>query len=216
MSCANGRFYRKPGPDRPIRTVESGRRLKEFHVIAFSISFENDFPNVLTVLHHAGIPLPAAGRGSPHPLVMAGGVALLFEPRTHRPVYRLFPDRRGRGDPFRLFSSPSIRTGKGQIPCGKWPGMFRAFTCRRSTGWTIMPTARSGIFHRRSMSRRPFPADNAADISKTATCSTILTPHTPFKRTYLIEVARGCPHGCRFCSSGFNLPPAKVQTLSAP
>jgi hypothetical protein len=64
-------------PEDPSRTsglvsLESGRRLGDFDVIAFSISFENDFPNLLKILEMAALPLKSADRGHPHPLVMPG------------------------------------------------------------------------------------------------------------------------------------------------
>ncbi|PQP34863.1 radical SAM protein, partial [Desulfobacteraceae bacterium SEEP-SAG9] len=52
------------------------------------------------------------------------------------------------------------------------------------------------------------------DLSQISTCSTILTPHTTFDSTFLIEVARGCPHGCRFCSAGFIYRPPRFRPVS--
>ncbi len=46
----------------------------KFDIIAFSVSFENDYFNVLELLHNAGIPLRSNKREDPHPLVIAGGV----------------------------------------------------------------------------------------------------------------------------------------------
>src|SRR5512141_2678064 len=40
-----------PGPGgEPPRTVESGRPLSAFDVVAFTLSFEEDYPNVLALL----------------------------------------------------------------------------------------------------------------------------------------------------------------------
>jgi len=50
------------------------------------------------------------------------------------------------------------------------------------------------------------------DLSFHNTCSTVLTPHTTFGDTYLIEAARGCPHGCRFCAAGFVYRPPRFRT----
>ncbi len=53
----------------------------------------------------------------------------------------------------------------------------------------------------------------AADLSSLPTASAILTPDTTFDDTYLIEVSRGCPHGCRFCSAGFIYRPPRFRPL---
>jgi len=45
-----------------------------------------------------------------------------------------------------------------------------------------------------------------------------MTSNTAFKDTFLIETLKGCPHGCRFCTSGFIYRPPRVyptQTLLA-
>ena len=49
------------------------------------------------------------------------------------------------------------------------------------------------------------------DLSDLPTASTILTPDTTFDDTYLIEVSRGCPHGCRFCSAGYVYRPPRFR-----
>ena len=52
------------------------------------------------------------------------------------------------------------------------------------------------------------------DLADLPTASTILTPDTTFDDTYLIEVSRGCPHGCRFCSAGFIYRPPRFRPFS--
>jgi len=65
---------------RPLTALESGADLRSFHVLAFSVSFENDYVHVLRMLRLAGIPLRAADRGPDDPLVIMGGSALFLNP----------------------------------------------------------------------------------------------------------------------------------------
>ena len=61
-------------------SIESKRPLRDFDIVAFSISFENDYPHILAILDQAALPLLSSDRGSPHPLVIAGGVACFLNP----------------------------------------------------------------------------------------------------------------------------------------
>jgi len=73
-----------------ILTIESEKPISDFDIIAFSLSFENDYPNVLTILQKAGIPLTSNNRGDPPPLVIAGGVACFLNPEPLAPFIDCF------------------------------------------------------------------------------------------------------------------------------
>src|SRR5215471_19194504 len=57
----------------PLLTLESQSPVGDFDIVAFSVSFEWDYVNVLTLLRLAGIPSYAAERTAGHPLVVIGG-----------------------------------------------------------------------------------------------------------------------------------------------
>ena len=67
------------------RSVESGTPLGQFDVVAFSLSFEDDFIHLLELLDRAGLPLRAADRDQRHPLVLAGGIAMQINPEPVAP-----------------------------------------------------------------------------------------------------------------------------------
>ncbi|MGB5991142.1 MAG: radical SAM protein, partial [Desulfobacterales bacterium] len=73
-----------------IITLESGNPLSAFDLIAFSVSYENDYPNLLTILEKAKLPLGFKDRGIPHPLVIAGGVAFFLNPEPLAPFIDCF------------------------------------------------------------------------------------------------------------------------------
>src|SRR5262245_28717543 len=64
----------------PILTLESQTPVSAFDVFAFSVSFEWDYVNVLTMLRLAGMPARAAERTIRHPLVVIGGAVTFVNP----------------------------------------------------------------------------------------------------------------------------------------
>ncbi len=65
---------------KPLLSLESQRPLYDFDLVAFSISFENDYPHVLQILDLGGVPLSSAERSGNAPFVMAGGIATFLNP----------------------------------------------------------------------------------------------------------------------------------------
>ena len=61
-------------------TLESQTPLADFDVIAFSVSFEWDYTNVLTMLRLAGVPVRAADRSYKDPLIVIGGAVTFVNP----------------------------------------------------------------------------------------------------------------------------------------
>ena len=74
----------------PLFSLESQKPLSDFDLLAFSISFENDFLNILTLLDLARIPLESRHRGDRDPLVIAGGVAAFINPEPISDFFDLF------------------------------------------------------------------------------------------------------------------------------
>src|SRR5579863_6603458 len=72
-------------------SFEQGRALTDFEIVAFSISFETDYLNVLNILRMAGIPLRRADRaGRKYPLIIAGGSAVFLNPEPIADFIDLF------------------------------------------------------------------------------------------------------------------------------
>src|SRR5882762_1700398 len=54
----------------PLLTLESQTPVGDFDVVAFSVSFEWDYTNIVTLLRLAGLPPRAEARTARHPLVV--------------------------------------------------------------------------------------------------------------------------------------------------
>ncbi len=68
-----------------LLSVESQRPLVDFHLVAFSVPYENDYTNLIEMLQLAAIPARAKDRTAAHPLVAGGGVALFLNPEPLAP-----------------------------------------------------------------------------------------------------------------------------------
>ena len=97
----------------PIVTIESQTAVGDFDVLAFSVSFEWDYVNVLTMLRLAGIPRYATERSERHPLIVVGGAVTFVNPEPLAP----FAD--------------VIAAGEGEELAPSFQRAFRAATGRR-------------------------------------------------------------------------------------
>ncbi len=175
-------------------SIESQRPLGDFDVLAFSLSYELDFFNAVQVLRAGGIPLFSAERGEQHPLVIAGGAAVMANPQ---PLSRLI-------DAFAIGEAEAIL-----------PGLIRVVLERMQLSRHELLEALGGV----SGMYVPMLGDQLVvhqkpdDLFGFTTGSVALTPDTELGDLYLMEIARGCPRGCRFCLAGFHFRPMRYRPL---
>jgi radical SAM superfamily enzyme YgiQ (UPF0313 family) len=64
----------------PLFTLESKRLVKEYDILAFSVSFEQDYLNILEILRLSGIAPDKRERSEEDPLLILGGICSFFNP----------------------------------------------------------------------------------------------------------------------------------------
>ncbi|MDY0301056.1 MAG: radical SAM protein [Trichlorobacter sp.] len=177
-----------------LLSLESGRPLTDFDLVAFSISFEPDFINIPLILKLARIPLLASERGGESPLLIAGGAACFLNPEPIADFFDIFA--LGEGEALipklcnLLLSGATDEWQKlldaiGSLPGFYLPALPRSLPCKRIS----------------------------ASLDTLPSCSALLTDETEFGNMFLVEVSRGCPRGCRFCAAGFVWQPFRWQPL---
>ena len=199
-----------PSGPKALSSLESGKPVAAFDIIAFSISFENDFPNLLTILEMAHLPLRAVDRDHRHPLVTAGGAVSFLNPEPIADFIDCFfiGEAENLLPPFfDLFSRQDDRKSWLQKSARQLTGLYvpALYKDKYNPDGTFKALESNPNLPERI--RRAY----VADLAGTRTCSTILTPHTTFDQTFLLEVSRGCPHGCRFCAAGFVYRPPRFR-----
>lgn len=201
---------KKSSGDEGVKTIESEKPLSDFDIIAFSVSFENDFPNMLTIIRNSGIPLQSYARGGSHPLLIAGGVACLLNPEPVADFIDCFLIGEGESlfEPFfnvldLSLDRPSTLLKLAQnVPGAYVPAFYEPGYGTNGRLESFTPTADVPEKIKRVY---------LSDLSTVATCSSVVTPEAAFDSSWLIEVSRGCPHGCRFCSAGYIYRPPRFR-----
>jgi len=202
--------HRKTGY--PLFSLESGRPLTDFDLIAFSISFENDYLNLPTLFELARLPLWREERGERQPLVLCGGVCAFLNPEPLAEIMDLFAI--GEAEPLlpellsvllrdRAVSRQALLAKLAQVPGLYVPSFYAP---RLAADGTIAVAVRP-----------PAPARVArrwqADLDASEARSFVLTDETEFGDMVLTEISRGCSRGCRFCAAGFLFLPPRERSL---
>ncbi|MBA3270964.1 MAG: radical SAM protein [Acidobacteria bacterium] len=194
-----------------IVTLESQTPVSDFDVFAFSVSFEWDYTNVLTLLRLAGLPLRAADRTADHPLILVGGAVTFVNPEP----LALFADVIAAGEGETLVPS-LIEVAQSS---GSRPELLRGLATRRgfyipafydveyaADGTIVRYVPQEGTGAPAVVKKAALKTTDAVDPPST----TIFTPDTEFGSRFLIEVVRGCANLCRFCWAGYNYLPVRA------
>jgi radical SAM superfamily enzyme YgiQ (UPF0313 family) len=195
-----------------IFSLESKRTLDRFDIIAFSVSFENDYPNVIQILKMAGIPLKSFDRGEFVPLVVMGGVCAFYNPEPMADFIDVSFTGEAEDMLIDFLAVYRCRKGKAEL-LSELAGHDGIYVPRY---YSIDYDATGRILRRSAKNAAPSVIRKQAirDISKSYMRSAITTPEIEFSDMYLLEAMRGCPWSCRFCLAGQIYKPVRKKEFS--
>jgi radical SAM superfamily enzyme YgiQ (UPF0313 family) len=217
-----------PGPP---QSIESGRLVGDFPILLFSVSFEQDYLNLIKILLNSSIPPLAEERtmsadgnparvgsmaGGGMPLIIGGGVACFMNPEPLAPFIDCFvigeaepvlPEiialllQRLQNDSTPVNRDDLLRELAHGYSCCYVPRLYNFDY--RTDGRLAAITAEDGLPDRITKSILSEPRPRAAH-------SHILSSEAEFSELYMTELGRGCSRGCRFCAAGFVYRPPRL------
>ena len=199
--------------DTPLFSLESQRPVRSFDILAFSVSYENDYPHLLTMMDLARIPLLRRDRAAADPLVMAGGASILMNPEPLADFVDFFVIgeaeeiigpltetlRKGRE---RGLSKESLLHDLVHLE-GLYAPQFYNVTYRPDgTIESFIPKEGNPARVKKAWLK---------DLNTAVTVSPLVTPNTELSNMLLLELSRGCRRGCRFCAGCFAYFPYRLR-----
>jgi radical SAM superfamily enzyme YgiQ (UPF0313 family) len=178
-------------PHRAVpKSWESKRPFGAFHILAFSLSSEEDYPAVIQFLIASGIPPRSAKRRHRDPIVIAGGLAPTLNPRP----LAMYLDAVLLGDGELLIPSLAQGVGAPEMPWDR----ERILEALASAPGIWVPTKKEPDI---SIATWKF-----SDQSLSPARSMAVSPAGHFGNMFLIEVGRGCGRLCLYCATSYSIP----------
>ena len=185
----------------PALSVESGRPLRNNHIIGFSLTYEEDIINLVQMVEAGDVPVLAERRTDDDPLVIVGGPVVTANP-----------------EPFVDFVDAFV-IGEGDLVIHD---IVDAVATGSSRDEVLSQLAELKGVYVPTIPRTEVKRNIILDLDSLDYPVAQIVPDVPegsklepvFGKSFLLEVTRGCGHSCRFCLIGHVCQPRRTRSLS--
>ncbi|NIN63446.1 MAG: TIGR03960 family B12-binding radical SAM protein [Anaerolineae bacterium] len=194
-----------------LYSLETRHPLAEFDIIGFTLPYELNYTNVLTMLDLGGIPLLARERAESDPLVIGGGGGT-YNPEPLADFFDLFVIGEGEEIILELLNlyresradREELLNGAAEIEGIYVPSLYDVQCERDGTVQTVRPTHPSA---------KPTVTKRVVAALPPAPTRVVVPYVEAIHDRAMIEIQRGCTQGCRFCQAGMIYRPLRERPL---
>ncbi|MFW9886677.1 MAG: B12-binding domain-containing radical SAM protein [Candidatus Thorarchaeota archaeon] len=197
VSCE--RYFRYDVPS-AVHSLETSRPLSDNHIVAFSLTWEEDIINLIQMLELGSIAVEAKDRENDSPIVLVGGPVVSSNPEPYADFVDAFVI--GEGD---LVIHDIINVVKNSS------SRSIALEELSEIQGVYVPAAEPSLVSRiiiDDLDSLPYPISQIIPEVKEGSH---LEP--VFGKSFLVEVTRGCGHSCKFCLIGHICRPRRIRSL---